>query len=135
MLKTKSIAALFLTLAVFGCADSFEHDTGLASKRAIEFAEVTFVRANLEQGYGLLADKARSYIPMNIFTDKINKMQPSGRPSKIVAVSANAVKGEKIVQVVLRGEGADGRFEYSISLTGTASADYRVTTFGGGRSS
>lgn len=130
----KLVALLAILTTAFSCAESIDHDTGLATKRAIEFAEATFVRGNVDQGYALLADKARSYVPLNIFSDKVSKMHPSGRPSKVTGISAEAVKGEKIVNVTLRGEG-DGQFTYGISLTGTTASDYRVTTFSGGRSS
>ena len=129
----KRFLLLFLGL-IASCAESFDHDKALATKRAIEFAEATFVRGNLDQGYAMLADKARSYVPLNIFTDKVAKMHPSGRPSKIASLSAEPVKGEKIVLVSLRGEG-DGQFIYNIAVIGTSATDYRVTTFGGGRSS
>lgn len=116
-----------------GCGEPFDHDKALASKRAIEFAEAAFVRGNLDQSYAMMADKARSYVPLNIFTDKVNKMHPSGRPSKITAQSVDPVKGEKIVNVILRGEG-EGQFTYSISVIGTAASDYGVSRFSGGRS-
>jgi len=124
---------LFLAMAG-GCAEKVEHDTALATKRAVEFAEATFVRGNIDQGYAMLADKARGYVPLNIFADKVKQMHPSGRPNKIVGLSATPVKGERLINVTLRGEG-DGQFLYSIALLGTASDDYRVTTFSGGRSS
>jgi hypothetical protein len=117
-----------------GCAETFDHDTALATKRAIEFAEATFIRGNLDQGYAMLADKARAYVPLTIFADKVKQMHPSGRPTKIASLSAAPVKGEKIVNVTLRGEG-DGQFMYGVALIGTAAADYRVSTFSGGRSS
>jgi hypothetical protein len=128
-----SLILLFLTMTG-GCAERIDHDTALATKRAIEFAEATFVRGNLDQGYALLADKARSYIPVSIFADKVKQMHPSGRPNKIAGLSAAPVKGEKLVTVTLRGEG-DGQFLYTIAVIGTAAEDYRVTTFSGGRSS
>ncbi len=124
---------LFLAMTV-SCAGNVDHDNTLATKRAIEFAEATFVRGNIEQGYAMLADKARSYVPMNIFADKVKQMHPSGRPTKIAGLSVAPVKGEKLVNVTLRGEG-DGQFLYNIALIGTAQDDYRVTTFSGGRSS
>ena len=117
------LCLLLLFLAIAG---------GCAEK--VEFAEATFVRGNIDQGYGMLADKARGYVPLNIFADKVKQMHPSGRPSKIVGLSATPVKGEKLVTVTLRGEG-EGQFLYNIALIGTATDDYRVTTFGGGRSS
>lgn len=127
------VLLLFLAMAG-GCAEKVDHDTALATKRAVEFAEATFVRGNIDQGYAMLADKARGYVPLNIFADKVKQMHPSGRPNKIVGLSATPVKGEKLIYVTLRGEG-DGQFLYSIALIGTATDDYRVTTFGGGRSS
>ncbi|MGZ9220046.1 MAG: hypothetical protein ACXW5W_23775 [Candidatus Binatia bacterium] len=128
------LAAMLLFLVMTGgCAENVDHDTALATKRAIEFAEATFVRGNLDQGYAMLADKARAYVPLNIFADKVKQMHPSGRPSKIASLTAAPVKGEKIVNVTLRGEG-DGQFMYGIALIGTSAADYRVSTFSGGRS-
>jgi len=128
------IAVLLLFLLMTGgCAENVDHDTALATKRAIEFAEATFVRGNLDQGYAMLADKARAYVPLNIFADKVKQMHPSGRPSKIAGLTAAPIKGEKIVNVTLRGEG-DGQFMYGIALIGTSAADYRVSTFSGGRS-
>jgi hypothetical protein len=128
------LAAMLLFLVMTGgCAENVDHDTALATKRAIEFAEAAFVRGNLDQGYAMLADKARAYVPLNIFADKVKQMHPSGRPSKIASLSAAPIKGEKIVNVTLRGEG-DGQFMYGIALIGTAAADYRVSTFSGGRS-
>lgn len=128
------LAAMLLFLVMTGgCAENFDHDTALATKRAIEFAEATFVRGNLDQGYAMLADKARAYVPLNIFADKVKQMHPSGHPTKIASLSAAPVKGEKIVNVTLRGEG-DGQFMYGIALIGTSAADYRVSTFSGGRS-
>ncbi len=131
MLKLAAML-LFLVMAG-GCAENIDHDTALATKRAIEFAEATFVSGNLDQGYAMLADKARAYVPLNIFADKVKQMHPSGRPNKIAGLSTNPVKGEKIVHVTLRGEG-DGQFMYGIVVIGTSAADYRVSTFSGGRS-
>jgi hypothetical protein len=129
------IAAIFLLTGMFGCAESIEHDSNLASRRAVEFAEATFVRRNLDKGYALLADKARSYVPMEKFNEKVTKMHPNGHPSRVTAVNAVAVPGERIVNVRLRGQGSAGAFDYAVTLVGTAATDYRVTTFAGGRSS
>ncbi len=129
----KFAAMLLFLVMTGGCAENVDHDTALATKRAIEFAEATFVRGNLDQGYAMLADKARAYVPLNIFADKVKQMHPSGRPSKIASLTAAPIKGEKIVNVTLRGEG-DGQFMYGIALIGTSATDYRVSTFSGGRS-
>ena len=127
------IAGLILLASFTGCAEKFEHDAELAAKRAVEFAEESFVRRNSDKGYALLADKARSYVPLEKFTEKVTKMHPSSHPRKITVVGAEPVLGEKIVHIRLRGEGADGAFEYAVTVAGTKATDYRVTTFSGGR--
>ena len=86
-MRKVSVLLLFLVITG-GCAENFDHDTALATKRAIEFAEATFVRGNLDQGYAMLADKARAYVPLNIFADKVKQMHPSGHPSKIASLKS-----------------------------------------------
>ena len=130
----KIFAALFILAASFGCAEKIEHDVDLARKRALEFAETVFVRRNLDKGYALLADKVRSYVPMEKFNEKLTKMHPNGHPSNVTAVRAEPVLGERIIHVSLRGEGGC-QFEYAVTVAGTATTDYRVTTFNGGRTS
>jgi hypothetical protein len=78
-------------------------------------------------------DKARAYVPLDKFKETVTAMHPSGYPIKVTAVGAAAVKGEKVVNVVLRGDGGGGgRFDYTLSLMGTAESGYRVRTFNGG---
>lgn len=129
----KLLFAFWILFAAFGCAETFEHDLELAAKRAQEFADTTFVRRNLERGYELQADKARAYVPLDKFIDKIHLMHRSGYPIRVSTIAAAPVKGEKLVNVSLRGDG-DGHFSYQITVAGTAAADYRVVTFNGGRS-
>jgi len=57
------ITSTLLLLMLFGCGENIQHDTELAARRAIEFAELAFVRQNLEKSHLLLADSARSYVP------------------------------------------------------------------------
>lgn len=115
-----------------GCAEQFDHDIDLARKGAIEFAEAAFVRRNMDKGYALLADNARSYVPLDKFTEKVKQMHRSGYPDKITALDVVPVKGEKLVHVRLRGRGSEGSFEYTLALSGTRDTGYRVTIFNGG---
>src|SRR5574341_570350 len=88
-----------LLAAMTGCAEQFDHDIDLARKGAIEFAEAAFVRRNMDKGYALLADNARSYVPLDKFTEKVKQMHRSGYPDKITALDVVPVKGEKLVHV------------------------------------
>ncbi len=129
------ITSTLLLLMLFGCGENIQHDTELAARRAVEFAELAFVRQNLEKSHLLLADSARSYVPLDKFRETIVKSHPSGYPTRVTAVRSEPVKGEKAVYVLVRGEASSGNFQYSLTLTGTAASDYRVTIFHGGRSS
>lgn len=127
----KIFAALFILATSFGCAEKIEHDVDLASKRGFEFAETTFVRRNLDKGYALLTDKVRSYVPVDKFKETVSEMHRTGYPTRITVVgAAPAIPGEKIVNVVLRGEDSAKQFHYTVTVAGTASTDYHVTTFG-----
>jgi predicted ThiF/HesA family dinucleotide-utilizing enzyme len=123
-----------LLIVLTGCAEQFDHDVDLARKGAIEFAEAAFVRRNMDKGHALLADKARSYVPLDKFTEKVKQMHRSGYPDKITALDAVPVKGEKLIHVRLRGQGSEGTFEYALTLSGTRDTGYRVTIFNGGNS-
>lgn len=126
-------AAIFFLTGMFGCAEKIEHDLELAAKRAVEFAEVTFVRRNLDKGYALLATKARSYVPIEKFNETVSEMHRSGYPVRVTVVgAASPIPGEKVVNVVLRGEDGGKQFHYRVTVAGTATTDYHVTTFGGG---
>jgi hypothetical protein len=125
----KFFATLALLLCSLGCAEKIEHDTVLATKRAVEFAETIFVRRDLDKAYALLADNARSYVPFAKFAETVNMLHSSGYPTTITVVGAAApVQNEKVINVVLRTE----RSTYTVTLVGTATSDYRVMSFEGG---
>lgn len=129
----RGFAVLCLLLSLAGCSENYTHDENLAATQAVEFAEVAFVQHDFDRGYLLLADKARAYVPMEKFKEKVTYMHPHGYPIKVSIVSAAPILGEKIVNVRLHGNGRGGeQFDYALTLAGTAQAGYRVTTFSGG---
>jgi hypothetical protein len=128
----RGFAVFFLLMSLAGCSENYTHDEDAAAMRAVEFAEVAFVQHDFDKGYLLLGDKARAYVPLEKFKETVTFMHPNGYPNKVEAVGAAAVKGEKIVNVSLRGYGRSGElFRYAFTLAGTAQAGYRVATFSG----
>ena len=124
---------LLLLLSLAGCAENYTHDEKLAAEQAVEFAKVAFIQHDFDKSYLLLADKARAYVPLEKFKEKVTFMHPNGYPIKVSIVGAAAVLGEKIVNVLLHGSGSRGeQFDYALTMAGTAQAGYRVTTFSGG---
>ena len=128
----RGFSVLCFLITLTGCAEDYTHDANLATRRAVEFAEIAFVKHDPERGYLLLANKARAYVPMEKFKEKVTAIHPNGYPTKVMATGAVPIQGEKIVQVTLRGEGGGRQFGYALTVVGTAQADYRVTTFNGG---
>jgi hypothetical protein len=129
----RSFAVLCLLLSVAGCSENYTHDEKLAAEQAVEFAKVAFIQHDFDRSYLLLADKARAYVPLEKFKEKVTYMHPNGYPLKVAVVAAAPIKGEKIVHVALHGDGSGGKqFDYTLTLVGTAQAGYRVTTFSGG---
>src|SRR5262245_48418388 len=98
------LLGIFLLLMVTACADNYTHDETLAAQKAVEFAEVAFVRHDFDQSYSLLADKARAYVPLDKYKETVLAMHPNGYPLKVVAMGASPVKGEKRVNVAIRGD-------------------------------
>jgi hypothetical protein len=121
-------------LVFYACADSFEHDHKLAAKRAEEFAQVAFVRQDFEKGYAMLSDSGKRYVPLEKFKEAVVKSHPKSYPTKIAATDFEPMAGEKAIYIYLTGDNSGEHFYYTLTLDGTATADYKVTRFsrGGG---
>jgi hypothetical protein len=121
-------------LLFFACAKSFEHDQKLAAQRAEQFAQVVFVAQDLEKGYTMLSDSGRRYVPLEKFKETVMKSHPKNYPTKIAATDYEPMSGEKAIYIYLSGENAGEQFNYTLTLDGTATTDYKVTRFsrGGG---
>ena len=121
-------------LLVFACAKSFEHDHNMAAKRAEEFAQVVFVRKDFENGYAMLSDSGKRYVPPEKFKETVVKSHPRNYPSKVAATDYEPMAGEKAIYIYISGENAGEQFNYTLILDGTAATDYKVTRFsrGGG---
>src|ERR1051325_9183603 len=119
--------ALLLLASVVSCNKPVEHDPTLAARRAVEFARAAFVRGDIDAAYGLLADSARRYVPLEKFRETVARLHPNGRPSRVSAVEYEPMPGEKGIYIYLVGRDSGEEFEYTITLEGSASTDYRVT--------
>jgi hypothetical protein len=120
---------LACAVLVFGCAKSFEHDPKLAAQRAEEFARVVFIKRDFDTGYTLLADSARRYVPPEKFRETVVKAHPKSYPNNIAATDYEPMSGEKAIYVYLSGVNDGERFNYTLTLDGTAASDYKVMRF------
>ena len=67
----RGFAAMCLLMGLAGCSENYTHDENSAAMRAVEFAEVAFIQHDFDKGYLLLADKARAYVPLEKFREKV----------------------------------------------------------------
>lgn len=119
-------------IGVMSCTNSIKHDEVLAGKRAVEFAEVAFVRQDVQRAYALLSDSAKRYVPLEKFRETLLRLQPSAHPSRVKATEYEPMPGEKAIYIYITGENSGEHFEYILTMEGTAATDYRVSTITAG---
>jgi hypothetical protein len=117
------------------CAQSVKHDPELAARRAVEFARVALVQQNVDKAYELLSPSTKGYVPREKFKETLSRLNPSGRPSRIMATEYEPMAGEKAIYIYIVGQDAGEQFEYTVTMEGTASTDYRVSKITRGASS
>ena len=121
-------------IGCIACGDPINHDAALAGKRAIEFAKVAFVQQDVEKAYAMLSGNTKRYVPLEKFKETLSRLHPSGHPSKVTAIEYEPMPGEKAIYIYITGEDSSGSFEYTLTMEGTASTDYRVSKIARGAS-
>ncbi len=120
------LTGTILCLCLIGCSP-IKHDEDLAKKRALEFAEVAFVRPNVDQAYAKLSDSAKRYVSLEKFRETLSRLQPDGHPTRVSVTGTKPMFNEKAIYVFLSGEGSGQQFQYILTLEGTAASDYKVS--------
>jgi hypothetical protein len=118
---------MIMSLGFIGCSPSIKHDEDLAKKRALEFAEVVFVKRNVEQGYAQLSDAAKRYVPVEKFRETLSRLHPDGYPTRVSVTGYKPMFNEKAIYIFLSGENAGKQFQYMLTLKSTVASDYRVS--------
>lgn len=121
------LTAIFVCLCLTGCWQSIRHDEALAKKRALEFADLAFVRPNVEQAYAQLSDAAKRYVSLEKFRETLSRLHPDGHPTRVSVTGYKPMFNEKAIYIFLSGEGSGKQFQYMLTLEGTAASDYRVS--------
>lgn len=117
------------------CAEAVKHDPELAARRAVEFARVALVQQNVDKAYELLSPSTKRYVPREKFKETLSRLNPSGRPSRIMAIEYEPMAGEKAIYIYVVGQDAGEQYAYTVTMEGTASTDYRVSKITRGTSS
>ena len=117
---------LILALVLMGCIESIDHDAAVAGKKAEEFAQLVFVKQDIENGYALLADGAKRYVSLDQFKKVLAKLHPRAYPKNVRATEYEPMAGEKAIYIFLIGDNSGEHFYYRLTLEGTATTPYRV---------
>jgi hypothetical protein len=112
-----------------GCVESVTHDAVVAARKAEEFAQIAFVKQNIENGYALLADGTKRYVSLAQFKEVLSKLHPRGLPKTVVASEYEPMAGEKAIYIFLTGENSGEHFYYRLTMAGSAATDYKVLRF------
>ena len=119
---------LTFIVGLMGCVGSIDHDEALAGRRAVEFAQVAFVRHDIERGYALLSASAKRYVSLEKFKETVSRLHPRAFPTSVTATEYEPMAGETAIYIFLTGENSGEHFYYRLTLEGTAATDYRVST-------
>jgi hypothetical protein len=124
-----AILWLFVGAALVGCAESFDHNSEIASARAEEFARVAFIDRDTDKSYELLAAGTQRYVSREKLKEVTGRLHPRGYPKSVKAGESEPMPGEKALYVFLTGQNGDERFYYRFTMEGTAGTGYRVLQF------
>jgi len=120
---------LIFAVGLLGCAKSINHDEVAAGKKAEEFARITFVRQDIENGYALLADGTKRYVSQDQFKAVVAKLHPKAFPKTVTASAYEPMPGEKAIYIFLIGDNSGEHFYYRLTMEGTGTTGYRVLRF------
>jgi hypothetical protein len=134
--KLRIVILLIVTgVFFFACAKSFDHDPKAAGQRAEEFAQAVFVRQRFDEGYRMLSESGKRYVPLEKFKETVIKSHPRNYPTKVAATDYEPMAGEEAIYVYLSGENGGEQFNYTLTLEGTRTRGYKVTRFSRGGAS
>jgi hypothetical protein len=123
------LSLLFFFMGLMSCLESVNHDAASAGKKAEEFARVTFISGDIENGYALLAEGTKRYVSLQQFKEVVSKLHPNAFPKTVRAFEYEPMPGEKAIYIFLTGENAGTQFYYRLTMEGTAATGYKVLRF------
>src|SRR5262245_47384274 len=92
---------IVFAVGLMGCMEKINHDASSAGKKAEEFAQVAFVKQDVENGYALLADGTKRYVSLEQFKAVLSKLHPKGFPKTVTALEYEPMHGETAIFIFL----------------------------------
>ncbi|HEU4341016.1 MAG TPA: hypothetical protein VFU31_05545, partial [Candidatus Binatia bacterium] len=85
------------------------------------------VRQDFENGYALLSDSAKRYVPLEKFKETMLRLHPKTFPASVTATQYEPMPGETAIYIYVVGENSGERFYYTLTMEGTSRSGYRVS--------
>ena len=123
---------LIVVLIIDGCAQAIKHDEAAAARRAIEFAQATFVDQNFDRAYDLLSAGGKRHLSLETFKQTVTRMHSRGFPTKVTAKEFQPMPGEDAIWIYLVGQNSEDQFGYRLTMESDGHGDYKVLTFDSG---
>ena len=101
----------------------------MAARKAKQFADVAFVKRDLEAAYPLLSQTTRGSLTLDQFKDVVSKMHPSEYPLFVRSTEYEPLMGQRAMNIYLLGEAEHRRLYYRFVMEGTQETDYMVSGF------
>jgi len=114
------------------CAESTQHDENIAAKRAIEFAQVTLINKDFDQGYELLSAGGKRHISLDKFKETVTRLHSRGFPARLTANEYQPMPAENPIWIYLTGQNSQDQFQYRVTMESTGNGDYKVLTLDSG---
>jgi len=105
------------------------HDEDAAARKAVEFADLAFIKHDAPAAYALLTSETRSQIPIAKFTEVLDQMHPSGYPTSVTATQYEPIMGQRMMNILLVGQNGDQKYFYRFVMAGTKETGYAVGGF------
>lgn len=120
--------AAFFGVSLFGVR-VFRHQQADAARAAERFADLAFVRSDLDAAYALLAPELQRALPAAKLGEEIVKLHPTGRPTEARAIEYEPMPGQRAMLIYLNGTRGDETFHYRFVMAGDEPSGYRVGAF------
>jgi hypothetical protein len=123
------LTCLMWTLLI-ACAPQvnvFRHEPSMAAKQADKFADIAFIKRELQTAYNMLSGGMKAHFSFEQFTELITKMHPSGYPLKVQSMEFEPMPGQKAMNIFLVGEHGEEKFYYRFTMEGVKETDYKVS--------
>ena len=120
------LVAPFCCLSISCGISVIAHDEQAAANSAAKFADLAFIRSDYSGARALLAPQLEQATAGDKLAAEVGKMHGGGRPSEVKAIEFEPLRGQRAMNIYLKGKRGDEEFFYRLLMLGDRGAGYKV---------